>query len=134
VAVVRRRLTREGSVVVMQGSLERPTEMVVWELRGAWAKRRMVRLSLTKRCLVPRVIGRVARVSVTGAWVEVDGWQVPTEEILAVGRPTLEEITEYEKTKAPAPTWDDEIGDRDERRDAGSADAPCARDGRAQRV
>lgn len=74
----------------------------MWELRGAWASRRRVRLSLTDRCVVPRVIGRVTRVATSGAFVVCDGWHVPVGAILAVGVPTLEDVEAYENEKAAA--------------------------------
>lgn len=84
-------------------TLARPTDALVWELRGAWASRRIVRLTLTERCLVRKVVGRVQRVAVTGAFVDVDGWQVPAEDILSVGYPTVVEREEYAAARVAPP-------------------------------
>lgn len=83
-------------------SLTRPASSVSWELRGKWARRKVVRLTLSERCVVPRVIGRVSRVATTGAFAVVDGWHVPIDDILAVGDPLLEEIEAYEAEKREA--------------------------------
>jgi hypothetical protein len=69
--------------------IARPADRIVWELRGAWARARVVRLTLAERCMVERVIGRVERIAVTGAFVVVDGWHIPADDILAVGFPPL---------------------------------------------
>jgi hypothetical protein len=82
------------------GQLERPEAAVIWELRAAWGRMRTVRLTLSDRCLLPKVIGTVRRIAVTGAFVEIDGWEVPAEDILAVGIPTVEERDEYLEAKA----------------------------------
>lgn len=79
--------------------LERPVAAIVWDLRAYWGQGRAVRLSLTEKCLVRTVIGRVRSMAVTGAFVVVDGWQVPTDEILAVGRPTVEEEQSYRQER-----------------------------------
>jgi hypothetical protein len=83
-------------------TLVRPASSVSWELRGVWARRKVVRLTLTERCEVPRVIGRVQRVATTGAFAVVDGWHIPIDDILAVGDPLLEEIEAYEAEKREA--------------------------------
>lgn len=82
--------------------LERPTSRVVWELRARWADRRTVRLSLSERSVVSCVIGRVQRVATTGAFVVVDGWHVPVDDILAVGDPLEAEVEAYEQEKREA--------------------------------
>jgi hypothetical protein len=66
----------------------RPGAAKAWELRGAWANRKRVALSLSERCVISRLEGLVDRVAVTGAFVVIDGWHVPTEEILAIHKPT----------------------------------------------
>lgn len=58
-----------------------------WELRGHWIARRPVVLTLSDRCVVPRIEGRVERVSVTGAVAYVAGWHVPLAEVTGIHRP-----------------------------------------------
>lgn len=67
--------------------LERSERATAWELRTAWASGRRVVLTLSERCIVRRVEGRVERVAVTGAFVLINGWHVPTVEILGVAQP-----------------------------------------------
>jgi hypothetical protein len=67
--------------------LERPTGSITWELRAKWATRQPVVLSLSERCKPRRLEGLVNRVAPSGAFVVVDGWHVPTEDILAVHLP-----------------------------------------------
>jgi hypothetical protein len=66
---------------------ERSEQQVAWELRGHWISQRRIVLTLTERCMVRRVEGRVSYVSVTGAFAVIDGWHVPCAEILGVARP-----------------------------------------------
>jgi hypothetical protein len=68
-------------------SLALSEQQKAWELRGAWIAGRRVVLTLTERCMVQRIEGRVERVSVTGACVYINGWHVPTDEILAISKP-----------------------------------------------
>lgn len=68
-------------------SLSRPEQSIAWELRGAWAGHRPVVLTLSARCLVERVEGLIERVAVTGAFVVIDGWHIPTVDVLGVHRP-----------------------------------------------
>ena len=56
-------------------SLERDERKVEWELRLIWAQYRKVRLTLTDRCMVQTVMGIITRVSMTGAFVVLDGWE-----------------------------------------------------------
>lgn len=65
----------------------RPEAAVAWELRGHWVARRTIVVTLTPRCLVDRIEGRVSHVSVTGAFAVIDGWHVPTVDVLAIHRP-----------------------------------------------
>lgn len=64
-------------------------------LRSAWLERRHVRVALSAHCDIPLVVGRVAHVSVTATQATVDGWMVPTSEVLDVAPPTAEEIDRY---------------------------------------
>lgn len=68
-------------------TLERPTGSITWELRAKWAKRQEVVLTLSDRCNPQRIEGLVDRVAASGAFVVVDGWHVPTDEILGVHQP-----------------------------------------------
>jgi nucleoside 2-deoxyribosyltransferase len=67
--------------------LERPEQSTAWELCTAWAKGRPVVLTLSDRCMVQRIEGVVSRVAVTGAFVVIEGWHVPTVEILSIASP-----------------------------------------------
>ena len=71
--------------------LVRAESEVAWELRGHWAARRPVVVTLTSRCIVDRVEGLVEKVAVTGAFAVIDGWHVPVADILAVHRPHFEQ-------------------------------------------
>jgi hypothetical protein len=64
-------------------------------LREAWLARRSVRVTLTERCAVPAIVGRVSAVSVTGENVTIDGWHVPITAITDVGRATLGDVEDY---------------------------------------
>lgn len=75
--------------------VQRPEVAIAWELRGAWASGRPVRLTLSERCVLRTVIGRVERVAATGAFAVVDGWHVPLEDVMAVGKPTVQDRDEY---------------------------------------
>jgi hypothetical protein len=77
----------EPQGVGAEGVLERPEQATAWELRTAWATRRRVVLTLSERCIVRRIEGTVERVAVTGAFVEINGWHVPTVEIFGVSSP-----------------------------------------------
>ena len=83
--------------------LERPAASIVWDLRKWWAARDVdVCLTLEPRCMVTTVIGRVTKVSVTGAFVEVDGWHIPTDVILRVERALVEQAEAYRDAQAEA--------------------------------
>lgn len=86
--------------VVQGGDIARPEQAIIWELRGAWARHKPVRLVLTDRCLVKVVMGQIRRIAVTGAFVEIDGWHVPAGDILTVGFPLLEELEAYRQEQA----------------------------------
>jgi hypothetical protein len=64
-------------------------------LREAWLERKQVCLTLTDRCQVPIIVGRVNHVSVTSAHTVVDGWMVPVAEILTIARPTVGDLHQY---------------------------------------
>lgn len=70
-------------------------QSTAWELRGAWGSQQDVRLTLTKRCVPRTIVGRVTRVSVTGAFAIVDGFHVPCAEVRATGKPTIEDRDRY---------------------------------------
>lgn len=80
--------------------LQRPVSILGWELRGALASGRLVRLVLDHRCDGVRVNetgdrileGRVQRVAATDAYCVVQGRHVPLEAILAVHRPHFEQV------------------------------------------
>lgn len=82
--------------------LQRPVSILGWELRGALASGRLVRLVrlvLDHRCDGVRVNetgdrileGRVQRVAATDAYCVVQGRHVPLDAILAVHRPHFEQ-------------------------------------------
>lgn len=75
--------------------LTKTEQGTAWDLRSAWAERRRVRLTLTERSMIRTVVGRVAFVSVTGAFAVIDGWHVPCADVLAVGKPTVEDGDAY---------------------------------------
>jgi hypothetical protein len=64
-------------------------------LRVAWLNRRQVRVTLTERCVIRTIVGRVSSVSVTGSFALVDGWHVPVGEVVGVGKPTLGDLESY---------------------------------------
>ena len=61
---------------------------MAWELRAAWGAGWRVALTLDERCCIRRAEGTVTHVSATGAWVEVAGWRIPMDAVLAVHRPS----------------------------------------------
>lgn len=71
-------------------------QSTAWEMRTAWGTHTEVRLTLTDRCMVRTIVGHVSRVAVTGAFVAIDGWHVPTAEILGTGRPTIADREAYQ--------------------------------------
>jgi hypothetical protein len=73
-------------------------QSTAWELRKAWTSRQDVRLTLSPRCMLRTIVGRVSYVSVTGAFVVVDGWHIPCIDIDATGKPTIPDREGYEKT------------------------------------
>lgn len=75
--------------------LARTEQATAWELRAAWGVAQDVRLTLTERAIIRTIVGRVSRVSVTGAFAVVDGWHVPIVDVLAVGKPTREDREAY---------------------------------------
>lgn len=74
-----------------RAGIERPEHAKAWELRGHWIAHRRVVVTLTPRCLVERIEGLVSHVAVTGAFVVIDGWHVPLEDVLAIHRPHHEQ-------------------------------------------
>lgn len=77
-----------------------PTDKIVWDLRGIWARAQPCRLMLSERCVVRMVMGPLTRISVTGAFCVVDGWHIPCEDILAVTIPTRVQLDEYRQEAA----------------------------------
>jgi hypothetical protein len=79
--------------------LQRPESAVGWQLRGALAAQRTVRLVLSDRCdgVHPtesgeRILeGTVQRVAATDAYCIIRGRHVPLSEVLAVHRPHYEQ-------------------------------------------
>lgn len=76
-------------------ALERPADLIAWDLRGYWIKGSVVTVTMTERCMIRTVVGKVRKVSVTGSWAEVDGWHLPTSDILRVARATVEDKDAY---------------------------------------
>jgi hypothetical protein len=81
-------------------ALDRPDSAVTWELRGCWAKQRVVSLALDRRCDVPRVKGTIAHVAASGVFVQVNDREakakggpitVPVAVILSVRTPHFTE-------------------------------------------
>ena len=71
----------------------RKEQTVAWELRGYWAKRQRVVVTLSKRCIVDRVDGYVDHVSVTGAFAVIDGWHVPCVDVLGIATPHFSQVS-----------------------------------------
>lgn len=67
--------------------LERREQTIAWELRGAWVSRKPVVVTLSERCMIRRLEGTVEYVGVTGAFALIDGWHVPTVDVLGVLKP-----------------------------------------------
>jgi hypothetical protein len=70
-------------------------QVMAARLRSAWLGRRAVRVDLSERCEVQRIVGRVNHVSVTGAVATIDGWHVPVAEVTAIDAPTHEDTEAY---------------------------------------
>src|SRR5262245_30094408 len=70
-------------------------QRLAWELLRAWLARQQVRLTLTERCCLATIVGRVTSVSVTGAAAFVDGWQWPVVDIRGIGKPTRADVDAY---------------------------------------
>lgn len=68
-------------------TLVRPASSVAWELRTAWATRRVVVLALSERCWPMRLEGRVDAVAATDTYCVVAGYHVPLDDVLGVFRP-----------------------------------------------
>jgi hypothetical protein len=68
-------------------TVERPEQAVAWQLCGHWITGKRVVLTLTERCMVRRLEGKVSYVAVTGAFAVIDGWHVPTQDVLGVATP-----------------------------------------------
>lgn len=75
-------------------SLQRSEREVAWELRARWAERSPVVLTLSERCMIRRVEGRLSQVEATGAFVVLDGWHIPVADILGVARPHFSQESE----------------------------------------
>lgn len=75
--------------------LSRPESALGWELRGALASGRPVRLALSERCDGihrnpdgQRILqGRIQRVAATNAYCVIQGRHVPLTDILTISRP-----------------------------------------------
>lgn len=65
------------------------------ELREAWLSRQRVLVTLTERCVVPMVVGRVGCVSVTGATAVIDGWTIPVDEVESISPATRADVDAY---------------------------------------
>jgi len=72
--------------------LTRSETAKAWELRGAWAARRVVVLSLSERCEPRRLEGKVDHVAVTDVFAIVAGTHVPMVDVLAVHRPHFSQV------------------------------------------
>src|SRR5262245_4115222 len=70
-------------------------QAIARRLRDAWFGRRPVRVTLTDRCAVQTIVGRVTGVSVTGATATIDGWTVTTADVLEVAAPSRAETEDY---------------------------------------
>lgn len=76
-------------------ALDRPESVVGWELRGALASGRVVRLVLSERCDgvtvndqgIRLLEGRVQGVAATDAYCVIQGRHVPLADVLAVVKP-----------------------------------------------
>ncbi|MET0601853.1 MAG: hypothetical protein ABW167_07675 [Baekduia sp.] len=75
---------------------------IIYELRGLWARAKPVALVLTDRCLVQVVKGPLKRIAPTGAFVVVEGWEIPTDEILSVTVPTRADLEAHQQAIAEA--------------------------------
>jgi hypothetical protein len=89
-------------------SLARRESAVAWDLRGAWATRAVVILLLDPTwTTIPRVVGRVERVSPTDATTDIDQGAaqgritVPCVAIAAVRRPHFHEPTDRDALAEP---------------------------------
>lgn len=65
------------------------------DLRAAWLVGHTLRVTLSERCDLPFIVGRVSSVSPTGALAVINGWSVPIDDITSVARPTHDEVAEY---------------------------------------
>lgn len=45
--------------------------------------------------MIRSIVGKVSAVSVTGAFATIDGWHIPLDEVLGIGRPTLTDHERY---------------------------------------
>jgi hypothetical protein len=66
-----------------------------WDLRAAWANNTRVRVTLSEACMLKTIVGKVSRVAVTGAFVVIDGWHIPTDQVRGIGKPTNEDSDAY---------------------------------------
>jgi hypothetical protein len=72
-------------------------QSTAWDLRAAWGTRHAVRLTMSDRCMVGTIVGRVKRVSVTGAFAVIDGWHIPCDEVRGIGKPTINDHEVYQR-------------------------------------
>ncbi len=82
------------------GVPERPEAALAWDLRGYWASQTEVTVTMTERCMIRTVVGRVSRVAVTGAFAVVDGWHLPMRDVLRVARATIADRDIYAAEQA----------------------------------
>lgn len=84
-------------------TLVKDEQRLVWEARKLWAKRGDVRVTIDRTAIVSPIVGTIERVSVTGAFIVVDGWHVPMYAVKAFGKPTYGDREDYlERVKALA--------------------------------
>lgn len=91
----------------MRGVLAARESAAAWDLRGAWASRRVVVLALDPdRAVLPRIEGYVEHVAASNAFAEIlelDGGEisVPCAVILSVRRPHFQEPADAGALLAP---------------------------------
>jgi hypothetical protein len=94
----------------MPDSVANRESAIAWQLRGAWASRRAVVITLdAERTIVARVEGYVEYVSPTGATAEVDDLDgdritVPTSVVRSVRKPHFHEPHDARAAAAPPRT------------------------------
>lgn len=84
----------------MAKGLARSEADLAWDCRALWARQVVVIATLDKQCMVPRIVGRISRVAVTGAFVVIEGWHVPMANVLSVSKATIRQQQEWEDDEA----------------------------------